>query len=117
MTRPQTTRLVALLWLLLIVVGSLQPARPGPVVAMHRGIHFLAFGSAALLLLLLSRTRYREIRAVAALCLLGLSLEFVQHLVYLKPMEWRDVRDDTLAALAAFLLYRLIPARPVSTLR
>lgn len=35
------------------------------------------------------------------------SLEFVQHLVYRKPMEWWDVRDDSLAVLTAFVLYRL----------
>ena len=36
-----------------------------------------------------------------------LSLECLQHLIYHNLMEWRDVRDDTLAVLAAFVLYRL----------
>ena len=75
MNRPKIIRLIAQAWLLLMIVGSLQPARPGPVVATHRGIHFLAFGGAAFLLLLLSRNLRQEIRVVVAVCLLGLSLE------------------------------------------
>jgi hypothetical protein len=105
--RAQIIRRIAQAWLLLLIVGSLQPSRPGAVLAHHRGLHFLSFGGVALLLLLLARTRYQEIRAVLGVCLLGLSLEYMQHLLYRNPMEWWDVRDDTLAVLAAFALYRL----------
>jgi hypothetical protein len=94
-------------WLLLLIVGSLQPARLGPGVALHRGIHWLAFAGTAFLLLLLSRNRRQEIRSAIGVFLLGLSLEYLQHLIYRNPMEWRDVRDDTLANLAAFALYQL----------
>jgi hypothetical protein len=105
--RAQIIRRITQAWLLLVIVGSLQPARLRPSVALHRGIHWLAFAGAAFLLLLLSRNRRQEIRGAVAACLLGLSLEYVQHLVYRNPMEWRDVRDDTFAVLAAFALYQL----------
>ena len=91
----------------LVAVGSTQPASPGPVVDVHREIHWLAFGGAACLLLLGSRNRRQEIRSVIATCLLGLSLEYLQHLTYRIPVEWYDVRDDAFAILAALALYRL----------
>jgi len=107
--REQIIGRVAQAWLLLLVVGSLGPARPGPVVGLglHREIHWLAFGGAAYLLLLLSRTRRQEMRAIFCTCLLGLSLEYLQHLIYRNVMEWWDVRDDALAILAAYALYRM----------
>lgn len=105
--RARIIRRITQAWLLLLIVGSLQPARPGPVVGLHREIHWLAFAGATFLLLVLSRNRRQEIRSVIAACLLGLSLEYLQHLIYRNPMEWRDVRDDTLAVLVAFVLYRL----------
>jgi hypothetical protein len=92
---------------LLVAVGSLRPASPGPVLDLHREIHWLAFGGAALLLLLGSRNRRQEIRSVIAVFLLGLSLEYLQHLIYHNPMEWDDVGDDALAILAVLALYRL----------
>ena len=95
------------LWILVLIVGSLQPARPAPVVGLHREIHWLAFGGVAFLLLMVSRNRRQEIRGVIVMCLLGLSLEYLQHLLYRHAMEWRDVRDDTLAIVAPLALYRL----------
>jgi hypothetical protein len=59
------------------------------------------------MLLLLSVNRRREIASAAALCLLAVSLEWLQHFIYLGPMEWWDVYDDTVAVLVAFGLYRL----------
>ena len=95
------------IWILFLIVGSLQPVRPRLVVGLHREAHWLAFATAALLLLLLSRTRRQELHRVIAACLLGLSLECLQHLIYGNTMEWRDVRDDALAITLAFVLYRL----------
>ena len=100
-------RILAQVWLTLLIVGSLQPARPGLVTGVHREIHWLGFGGAALLLFCLSRTRSREILAASATLLLGLSLEFLQHLIGRNPIEWRDVSDDGLAILAIFVVYRL----------
>jgi hypothetical protein len=97
-----------------VAAGSWQPASPGPVVNLHRQIHWLAFGGAAFLLLLGSRKRRQEIRSVAAAFLLGLSLEYLQHLIYRNPMEWYDVRDDGFAILVALALYRLAGSNSIS---
>jgi hypothetical protein len=106
---------IAQVWILLLIVGSLNPARPALVVGLHREIHWMAFGGAAFLLLLLSRNRRQEIRSVIAVFLLGLSLETLQHLIYRNTMEWRDVRDNALAILVTFALYRLTAAGKIVT--
>ncbi len=80
-------------------------------IGLHRGVHWVAFAGAAFLLLALSRNRRQQVRTAFAVFLLGLSLEFLQHLLYRNVMEWWDVRDDTLAILAAFALYQLIRVR------
>lgn len=101
------------LWIVLVaflIVGSLQPARPAFVHLAHREIHWLGFGGSALLLFCLSRTPRREILGASATVLLGLSLEFLQHLIGRNPIEWRDVSDDALAILAFLALYRLTGA-------
>ncbi len=114
----------------MLVVGSLQPARlftlgsllsgrplqaafanlaqPGPASDLHREIHWLAFGCAALLLLLLARNRREQAYNVIALSLLGLSLEYLQALIYHNPVEWFDVRDDVLATAAVFAVYECL---------
>jgi hypothetical protein len=76
-------------------------------IEIHRGVHGLAFAGVAFLLLALSKSRHQEIRSAIAVCLLGLSLEYLQHLIYRNGMEWWDVRDDTLAIFAVFALYQL----------
>jgi hypothetical protein len=97
-------------WIALLIAGSLQPARPSVVTSHHRLIHWVAFAGAALLLLLLSKTRLREILGALAIFFLGVSLEVVQHLIYRNQLEWRDIGDDGAAILAAFALYRLTGA-------
>jgi len=77
---------------------------------MHREIHFFAFAGAAILLLL-SWNRRQEVRVVIAVFLMGVFLEYLQHLIYHNTMEWRDVRDDALAILAGFAAYRLAGRR------
>ena len=104
-------RVVTNLWLILLIAGSLQPARPSLVTDVHREIHWLAFAGAAGLLFCLSRNYCQEILSVIATFLLGLSLEILQHLIYGNRMEWRDAADDALAVLIAFALYRLTGAR------
>jgi hypothetical protein len=97
-------------WLTVLIVGSLQPARPRPVRALHRPIHYVAFAGVALLLFALSRTRRSEILGALAIFVLGFSLELLQHLVYRNPLEWRDITDGALAVLLALALYRLTRA-------
>ena len=100
-------RIVAKIWLALLIVGSLQPARPGIVILAHREIHWVAFGGAALLLFSLSLTRRQEVLRAFIIFFLASSLEVAQHLINRNHMEWRDVGDDGLAILVAFALYRL----------
>jgi hypothetical protein len=102
--------LVARVWLALLIIGSLQPSRPGIVTGLHREIHWIAFGGATVLLLSLSRTHLREILAAFTIFFLGLSLEVLQHLIYRNPVELTDIRDDGLAVLAALTLYYLTGA-------
>ena len=81
---------------------------------LHREIHWLAFAVATFLLLLLCRNRRQEIESAIGVFVLGLSLEYLQHLIYRNPMEWWDVRDDSFAIFAAFALlagWRVLPVR------
>jgi hypothetical protein len=80
-------------------------------IEIHRGVHGLVFAGAAFLLLSLSKTRHQEIQTAIAVCLIGLCLEYLQHLIYHSGMEWWDVRDDTLAILAVFALNQLTRLR------
>lgn len=109
-------RAAAWVWIAVLVAGSLQPARPATVIGFHRQIHWVAFAGTALLLFALSKTRRREILVACTIFLLGVSLEVAQHLIYRNHVEWRDVTDDALAILAAYVLYRLTgawkPKRP-----
>jgi hypothetical protein len=102
--------IVATVWLALLIVGSLQPSRPGIVKGFHREIHWAAFAGAAVLLFTLAATRGQKIVAASGIFLLGVSLEIAQNLLYRCGMEWRDIGDDALAILAAFILYRLAAA-------
>jgi hypothetical protein len=108
---PRLLRIVAWLWVGLLIAGSLQPARASLVTGHHRGIHWLAFGGGALLLFPLSNTRRKQILCAFAIFLLGISLEILQHFIYRNSLEWRDIADDGVAILLAFALYRLAGAR------
>ena len=112
---PHVLRIVTWLWIALLIVGSLKPARPGLVTGVHWEIHWLAFAGGALLLFLLSSTRRQEILRAFAIFFLGLSLEFLQHLIYRNRLEWRDIADDGVAILVAFALYRLLGARKLGS--
>jgi hypothetical protein len=103
-------RIIAWAWIAVLIVGSLQPARPGVVKGLHREVHWVAFAGAAVLLFALSKTRLREILGAGTIFLLGVSLEVMQHLIYRNHLELRDIVDDGLAILAAFALYHLTGA-------
>jgi hypothetical protein len=103
-------RAAAWVWIALLVAGSLQPGRPGAIKGLHREIHWVAFTGAGLLVFALSKTRRREIMGAWTILLLGVSLEVAQHLIYRNHLEWRDIADDAVAILAAFVLYRLTGA-------
>lgn len=98
-------------WLLLVVLGSLQPKRPGPMLALHREIHWLAFAGAAFLLLVLSRTLRQAIQRALLVFVLGAALESLQHFLYHTAAEWRDLRDDSFAILGACAVYWVLAKR------
>ena len=92
-------------WFLVLVVASLQPKRPPSLAGFHREIHWLGFAGAAFLLFLIARNLSQAIQCAGAAFLLGLSLEWMQHLAYHRAFEWLDVTDDACAILAAFAVY------------
>jgi hypothetical protein len=107
-------RIITMAWLTLLIIGSLQPARPSVVKSVHREIHWLGFAVPTILQFIVSRTRRQEVLSAFAIFLVGLSLEVLQHLIYGNGMEWLDVRDNGLAILAAFALYYLTGARKLA---
>jgi len=107
-------RIVASIWIALLIIGSLQPVRPGVVIGHHRQVHWVAFAGAALMLFSLARTRRQEALGALAMFFLGVSIEVLQHLIYRHSMEWRDIRDDGLAILVALALYYLTGSRKPS---
>jgi hypothetical protein len=114
-------------WVLLVIVGSFLPATSkeaigtmntpeaateGRAVARHRIAHFVTFGSTALLLVLISETAAEEIWAAFGVAALGFIVECSQFaLIGLTEMEWWDVRDDALAAIAVLLLAQWLGLR------
>ncbi len=110
----------ALLWIALIIVGSLWP--PGPKIALgtlthskdpavrhraeirHRLAHFGVFGIAALLLAVVAANTKKRIAAIAGVIALAAVIEWLQHIIYASPFEYWDVRDDTFAAIAGSAL-------------
>ena len=101
-------RVITLLWFALLILGSIQSARPSAISPFHSEIHWIAFGVGTGLLLLVSRRRLQQALSALAVLVLAVSIEFLQHLIYRSAIEWRDVRDDALAILATILLYALL---------
>ena len=108
-TRAQLTRILQM-WIFLFAAGSLQPFRPKGLHAAgpHRALHIGVFAGTALVLVALSEGRRQKLGRAFALAGLGLFLEFAQHIFYRNPMEWWDVRDDTLAIVLAYASYQLV---------
>ena len=118
---------IAPFWVLALILGSLLPghtkhllgvstpysaARHGRVHWQHRLAHFLSFGSTTGLLLLLTRTRSQDVLVLLGMLLLGLSLEYVQHVLFeTEGLEWWDVRDDSYAEVVVYLAGQWRPWR------
>jgi len=97
-----------------IVIGSLGPfdfrqdfgaflRHPLPLfgtlhVTPHRLIHFAAFGTLGILVVLISSRAYQMLLGLAAVIILGLSIESVQYLFSTNPFETWDLWDDACAA-------------------
>ena len=94
---------VAPYWVASLVVASLQPWRPRGHSGSfaHYALHFLAWWSTALLLLLCARTARQRLCTPFAVVALGAAIEYAQHLLYRGPFEWYDLATDAFAALLA----------------
>lgn len=106
MSRP-ILRWAGAVWILLLVVVSLQPLRPRATVRgtfAHMVVHVLAFGLAAAAPLLLSVKRLQL--WIRTLCLLGMSatIEIGQAVIYHQRTEWSDFGADGIGILIALLL-------------
>ena len=102
----QIYRYALAIYTLALIVGSLQPLRPGGLhdSGLHPLLHVASFG----LLVLLARTAFPGrgslVWIVPACILLGATLEFAQHLEYREATEWGDIGEDAIGAAVAGLL-------------
>jgi hypothetical protein len=89
-------------------IGTINPpkiASKGGVGLKHRSAHFLAFGSTALLLVMIAETTTQQLWAGLAVAGLGFLLECSQYaFLGLDTVEWWDVRDDVIAAIGALVI-------------
>jgi VanZ family protein len=103
-------RRIAIIWVICLVIFSLQPNRaPGTRgrAIPHQSEHVVIFGATAVLLMTLARNRREE--WIAAACVVGLAvaIEFAQWGIYRMPgFEWWDVREDSLGILLGLVLVR-----------
>ena len=105
-------RYIVAIWVLLLSVVSLGPMwlkyhflRTGG--HMHVPGHFLMFMVTAMLLCWSATSvRSRLLRAFGAF-LIGFTTEWLQAVIYHNPIEWRDIRTDTLGIIAGFLIVSL----------
>jgi VanZ family protein len=112
-------RWFATVWVICLIVASLQPYRPeatrGHHSYKHQIEHVVVFGATGIIFLALARNRREDWTAVGGVIVLGLFIETAQFLIYRMPegFEWWDVREDTVGALIAFaIITRLKPRVP-----
>jgi hypothetical protein len=109
--RPRAIlRAAAFIWGAALFIGSLQPSRPahihyGPI---HHFAHFLGFGVLTFLLTIAYGNRDRiSLWPAVVVFAFGFTIELLQHWVYRMPIEWRDVSDDGMSAVAVAALYQI----------
>jgi VanZ family protein len=114
-----TLKWFASIWVICLIVASLQPFRPEATKAhhslKHQIEHVVVFGATGLIFLALARERREDWTATGGVVVLALFIETAQLLIYHTPegFEWWDVRDDTLGAfLALLVMTRLKPRVP-----
>jgi len=71
---------------------------------VHRLTHFVAFGLQALTLTLIGRQRWQRLLCLAATIGFGCLIEAFEFMSSTNIFEFSDVRDDSLAALAGFVI-------------
>jgi len=100
---------IAPFWILLVLIGSFMPGAKHALgtsssILTHRLYHVASFGSAALILLLIADNGPRRLAALLGVVTLGVLIEFLQHSIYSIPVEWWDIRDDSVSAAGAWLV-------------
>ena len=112
MTRGVLKRVI-LVWVIALVVLSLQPERIETARGRsfrHQILHVMVFGATGLLFLALARGRREEFNATAAVVALATAIEISQFLIYRLPaFEWWDVREDSIGAAIAVVLHQIWP--------
>jgi VanZ family protein len=109
--RRRAYRIAALMWAAALFIVSLQPKRPSNFhfSLTHHIAHLFGFGALAFLATVgFSRTGRMSVWPAAASFLLGLAIEFLQHLQNQKPVEWQDVRDDAIGVLVVAAISHLV---------
>ena len=107
----------ALLWVICLVLFSLQPLRPegtrGRGVLLHQIEHVVIFAATGVLLVTLGRSKSEEWLALLCVVALAGAIEAAQLAIYRMELgfEWWDVRDDSIGALFGLIAVRLIPVR------
>ncbi len=115
---------IVICWMVLLTAASLSPldrfkaglASYSPHEGVHannhhRLLHWMSFGGLAFAFGLLGRNTKQRVLAAGAVAGLGLTIEYLQHVIYSNPLETWDIRDDLWAcsvALAAVLLFAAI---------
>jgi hypothetical protein len=115
-------RYLCWIWIMCVIVGSLLPLRMkialGTTSHLHRPLHMFVFGSAAVVLLLLSNTLRQRLTSVLCILALAAFLEILQFWITYQPkysaFEWRDLLDDGGGIVIAVVLSMLIKLRPDS---
>jgi len=102
---------VAILLLAVLFYLSLRRPHPygGPIT--HRVAHVGAFGALALLVLPLARSRRETWLITAVIFCIACGMEMLQYHVFhfasnRQPIEWWDIRDNTVGLLLALLAVR-----------
>ncbi len=126
MSKRRVLVLVAALWVLALVTGSMLPEwakqdlgtgiGAGQVFSFHRLVHLAAFGFTAVLLMAVARTKRQKVAALLFVIATGFTVEFLENYFYHCGFETGDFRDDTVAALLGYMVSRMKrPLEPSAT--
>ncbi len=116
LTRP-VFRWLAVVWVLGLVIMSLQPFRPegtrGRAAPKHQIEHVLIFAATGVVLLSLARGRTSEWRAALGVVGLATAIELAQLAIYRMPVgfEWWDVREDSIGIALGLIVIRYTRVR------
>jgi len=94
---------VSMLWLSLLVVGSMLPLSAkvaiGTIGPAHDAVHVAAFASTAAILILWANTKVQELGLATAVLAIGVLIEMGQKLLSGDVLESADIRADFLGVL------------------